>query len=218
MMQLIYFDARGVAEVARCMLKIAGVPFDDHRLSMTKKDGGGWDAPEFAALKLSGDASANMDRVPILIVDGVTIGQSKAIERFVAKRCNMLGDNDIEAAQIDCITEHLRDIKDKYQKVKSAPESEKVAKLEEFFAVAFPALLVQLDKSLPSTRSEGFSVGNATSYADVAINNFLTEYFDDKAPVVAALTNCAGLSSIVTHVSNLPGLKSWLAERPSNPF
>ena len=217
-MQLTYFDARGVAEVTHCMLKIAGVPFDDHRLSMAKKDGGGWDAPEFAALKLSGDASANMDRVPILTVDGVTIGQSKAIDRFVAKRCNMMGNNDIEAAQIDCITEHVRDIKDKYQKVKAAPESEKVAKLEEFFAVTLPALLVQLEKSLPSTRSAGFSVGNATSYADVAIFNFLTEYFDNNAPIVAALTHCAALNSIVTHVSNLPGLKSWMAERPSNPF
>ena len=48
-------------------------------------------------------------------VDGTTaeIGQSKAIERYIARRYGLLGANEIEAAQIDAITEHIRDAKEK---------------------------------------------------------------------------------------------------------
>jgi glutathione S-transferase len=43
----------------------------------------------------------NLDRLPILEVDGVAIGQSKAIERFVAAKVGLLGASPIEAAHID---------------------------------------------------------------------------------------------------------------------
>ena len=41
-------------------------------------------------------------KIPILELDGGkhSIAQSKAIERFLARRFNMLGDNDIDAAII----------------------------------------------------------------------------------------------------------------------
>ena len=43
-----------------------------------------------------------MKKIPVLEIDGgkYTIAQSKAIERFLARRFNMLGSNDIEAAII----------------------------------------------------------------------------------------------------------------------
>ena len=37
-----------------------------------------------------------MDRVPLLEVDGTKIGQSKAIERYIAKAVGLFGSNDIE--------------------------------------------------------------------------------------------------------------------------
>ena len=47
-------------------------------------------------------------RAPVLVVDGkFEIGQSKSIERYLAKRLGMLGKNDVEGAQIDAIGEHL---------------------------------------------------------------------------------------------------------------
>ena len=41
-----------------------------------------------------------------------------AIERFVARRVGCLGADDVEAAQIDAVTEHVRDVKQAYQKVR----------------------------------------------------------------------------------------------------
>ena len=149
MMKLVYFDARGIAEVTRMMLKIGGIACEETRLSLAPKAGGGFEAPEFAALQASGACVVNMDRLPLLHVDGFTIGQSKSIERFVARRCNLLGSSDIEAAQIDCITEHIRDIKDKYQKVKALPAAEKEEALKKWFDSDLSEWLVKLEKSLP---------------------------------------------------------------------
>jgi Glutathione S-transferase, C-terminal domain/Glutathione S-transferase, N-terminal domain len=217
-MKLTYFDCRGIIETSRCMLKIAGVPFEDHRMKMTPKEGGGWDTPEFVALKGTSDLDANMNRVPILHVDGAVIGQSKSIDRFVAKRCNMLGSSDVEAAQIDCITEHIRDIKDKYSKAKSLPAAEKDAAVKKFFESDLVDHLVLLEKSLPATRTPGHAVGSATSYADVSLWALAADYFDDKAAVAAAVDKCPGLKAIVEAVAELPNLKAWLAVRPVTSF
>lgn len=41
----------------------------------------------------------------------MTIGQSKTIDRFIAKRCGFMGASDVEAAQADMVGEHCSDIK-----------------------------------------------------------------------------------------------------------
>lgn len=47
--------------------------------------------------------------MPILYIDGQPkVGQSKAIERFLAKQFGLFGANDVEGAQIDMIGEHVR--------------------------------------------------------------------------------------------------------------
>ena len=92
--RLVYFDAKGVVEMTRIMLKIGGLDFDDARFSINVKEGGGFETPEFAISKTAGDLKANMDRAPVLQVDNISIGQSKAIERYVAKKCNMMGNGD----------------------------------------------------------------------------------------------------------------------------
>jgi hypothetical protein len=44
-------------------------------------------------------------------VDGGVIGQSKTIDRFIAKRFGFMGISDLEAAQVDMVGEHCSDIK-----------------------------------------------------------------------------------------------------------
>ena len=60
-----------------------------------------------------------MDRLPLLEVNGQQIGQSKSIEKYVAKQCGLFGSNDIEGALTDMITEHIRDIKQSYNDAKA---------------------------------------------------------------------------------------------------
>lgn len=50
-------------------------------------------------------------------VGTMQFGQSHAINRYVAKKHGWMGKNDEEAAVIDALYEHVRDIKDAFSKV-----------------------------------------------------------------------------------------------------
>ena len=66
-----------------------------------------------------------MNRLPVLVVtspstsEEVRIGQSKAIERYIAHTYNMYGNTPIETALIDNINENIRDIREKWSKIRA---------------------------------------------------------------------------------------------------
>jgi glutathione S-transferase len=70
-LKLYYFGTRARGEHIRQTLKAAGVPFDDVIL----------DREQWCPLK----AEMPLGQVPVLEVDGVKIGESKAIARFVGE-------------------------------------------------------------------------------------------------------------------------------------
>ena len=211
--KLMYFDGRGVVETARCLLAVANITYEDKRFSISCD---AREFPEFAAARARGEFKANMDQAPLLVVDdNISIGQSKAIERFIAHRGGLMGSNDMEAAQIDCICEHIKDIKDKYSKVKAITDAtEKEAALNKWFTAEFSEWLSKLEASLPSSHAPGCCVGNKVSYADVCVWSLLADFFDNKEGVAASVKPCAQLVSIVDAVAALPALQKWLAERP----
>merc|ERR1719424_1559756 len=76
--------------------------------------------PEFDAAKAAGELDASGGKVPLLTIDGKEqVGQSKAVERYLAKALNLAGSSDVQAAQCDQVGETVRDIKDAYQKAKT---------------------------------------------------------------------------------------------------
>ena len=55
----------------------------------------------------------------------MAFGQSKSIERYLARRVGLYGANELEAAQIDSFGEHLRDLKDLHGKAVTLPSPSK---------------------------------------------------------------------------------------------
>jgi glutathione S-transferase len=125
-MKLSYFDARGVAETTRYVLAVSKTPYEDFRYPITFRTPGDFSTivrTEFNAALAAGKLDANLGRLPHLEVDGQLIGQSKTIERFVAKRVGMMGATPVEEAQIDCMCEHIKDCKGMYMKAKTSDET-----------------------------------------------------------------------------------------------
>ena len=169
-----------------------------------------WAKPEFDAAKAAGELVCNMDRAPVLVVGDVTIGQSKAIDRYVAKSVGMMGSTDLEAAQIDMIGEHVRDIKDAYQKAKGSHKDEALAAAQtEFVTVTLPTWLEKLEKTLGGN---GFAVGSSISLADVYIYGLTQEYFDHKDQVKEIASKFAKISASVTAVATAGA--AYFAARP----
>mmetsp|Transcript_11335 Transcript_11335/g.14933 ORF Transcript_11335/g.14933 Transcript_11335/m.14933 type:complete len:279 (+) Transcript_11335:91-927(+) len=235
-----YFDARGRAEVTRCIFKIAEKEFEDERFPITLKLGAdgtptGFEVLEFEKQKKEGKFKVNMDRLPTMKIDGITIGQSPAMERAAATVCGMTGKGFAEQCLIDCLCENVRDLKDSWRdltiKQGFKPSPEKTKAKEEWFNKpvsergGFRQLISSLNNSLPSLAAgaaDHFAVGDSITLLDVLIWNLLKETFteqDDFELFDAAMTgnndmSVDRLNAIADHIHSLPMIQEWLEKRP----
>jgi len=198
--KLTYFDGRGLAEVSRLLFAVTGTQFEDHRIPY-EADRKSWLAVKetFPFLK-----------VPELVVDGEHIAQSKAIERFLAKRFGMFGASDIETAKIDAFSEQIRDISLAYNQARG--NDEKVAK---FWAEEFPSNINILQKN---AGSNGHFVGDKLTLPDVQFYYICTTNIDAKDKVEACLANHENLRKIITNVANNENIKAHVSQRKETPF
>lgn len=177
--------------------------------------------PEFDAAKASGELDASLGKVPFLEVDGVKIGQSKAIERFLAKEFGLFGGSAVEGAQVDQLCETVRDFKDLYQKVRAVTgEEEKKAAMEKWFKEDLPGLLKTVEKSVPAGAGP-WLVGSKVSLADIVWYLFLAApkgFFDDGEAAAAAFKDCPRIKAALEATGAIPELKEWIAKRPDSPF
>lgn len=215
-LKLTYFNCRGLAETSRLLLAISGEKYEDFRYPLTVKD---WKThsfikEEFDSDKKEGLLKKSRNKVPFLTVDNEVICQSKSIEKYLGRRFNMMGSNEIEAAQIDSICESVRDIKDEYQKVRRLEGDERDKGMNEWFNKTLVERLESLEPLLEKKKS----VGDNVSLADVTLYSFITEFFDNKEGALSAIKNCPHIKSVVDNVSNQEGVKNWLKNRPETAF
>ena len=218
-----YFKIGGVAETIRHLMALGNLDWteDAWSIDFSKFGKGGPNpalvaiaSPGFAAAKTAGELDANMERAPVILVDGKhEIGQSKTIERYLARRLGLLGSGEIEAAQIDAITEHVRDIKDKYQKAKADP-----AEKAKYFDEVMPEFMSKLDKAIGVMGGKGSGplVGNSLSLADVTLLVFILDFFDDKEKAKASVASCPRLLASLKATAEHPGVAKYRAKRDAN--
>ncbi|KAL3823317.1 hypothetical protein ACHAXA_010452 [Cyclostephanos tholiformis] len=223
-LQLKYFDIRGAAETCRVLLALGGEEYVDARYEI---DQATFQSPEFLEAKENGDLKMNLNRAPVLVIpDGRVIGQSKAIERYLARRLGLMGKTPEDEAIIDCIAEHCRDVKDAAARkgfsrfTKGKTDEEKAIARSEWFETEMPSMLDKIEASLPETsRSPGFSFGDAPTYGDVAIWALLRDCAPaDLDDTTKASEKCIALNAIADQIASNPGVSKWLKERPETMF
>ena len=215
-----YFGLQGVAETVRHVMALGEMEWTESKWAVDFKKVDMKDvantlpiaSPGFAEAQKAGVLDPNMRRAPVAIIDGKdSIGQSKTIERYLARRLGLMGADEIEEAHIDMITEHVRDIKDKYQKAK-ADKEEKAT----FFAEVMPDFMQRLEKVVAgrSVHGEGPSlVGSKLSLADVTLYVFLTDFFDDKKSASASIEGCPRLQAAMKAVGDHAGVVKYRQAR-----
>jgi len=230
-LKLTYFNGRGLAEISRILFAIGGEEYEDFRYPLEIIDWATYNMKkeEFEQDKADGKLLGSLNKLPSLTVDGFVCGsdneqpedtslvipQSKAIERFLARRFNLMGENNVQAAFIDSICECVRDFKDMYQKVRSLPEEEKEEGMKEWFTVTLVEKLGLLENLLGEG---GFSVGGKLSLADVVVFAFITQFFDNHEASYNATLATPKLRSIVDNVASHEKVVEWLEKRPKTSF
>ena len=222
--KLTYFDIRGLAENARIIFAAAKVPYEDARLSFSFGVPGDFSTikrPEFDDMKAKGLLDVSLGKVPLLEVDGAQIGQSKAIERFLATQFGMMGSTPVEAGQVDQLCETVRDIKDAFQKVRNIKdEAEKKTAMDKWFAEDLPNWISLAEKSLPAG-SGPFLVAGKISLADILFYTLLLApkgFFDNTEGAKAAFQSTPKMKAAMEAADALPQLKEYFASRKETMF
>jgi len=153
------------------------------------------------------------------VYDGITtIGQSKAIERFVSRRLGLFGADEIEEARIDCIGEHMRDVKQKYiDAIRKKSGDELIESKADFFVNYLPSTSKKIEKCLDN---HGFAIGKKISYADVVIHQFYKDGFinkeEDLSKSMEAIQDCPKIQSSIDKVA--VAAKPWFDSRPASDW
>lgn len=108
-----YFKVQGAAEGLRHVMALSGTNWTETEYEVDfSKISQGFEAasPDYKADKLGGKLTANLDRAPVVEVDGrLVLGQKYAVERYLARRLGLFGADESEAVLIDMFTEHIRE-------------------------------------------------------------------------------------------------------------
>lgn len=208
-----YFGGRGVAEVIRYCFSIGGITYEDKRYPITFGTPGDFSTmsrKEWDDAKASGMYTKTQNVLPALVIDGgEMIGESKAIERFVAGVCGLMGSTPVEGLAVDCACEMLRSIKDAYQKARAGDAAAKDA----YFAEALPALCKKAEAALPASFATG-----AITLADVSWYYAFHFFWDRKEEALAATTGCPTIQAMFAKVKGNAAAMKWEADRPDTAF
>ncbi len=215
--ELSYFDGRGLAETTRLLFAVGNQPFEDFRFPIKVIDWGTYqfERNEFDAAKKEGMLKKSLGKVPFLRTDGIVIPQSKAIERFVARRLGLMGASDTDAALIDAFCEHLRDVTAMYQPFRKLEGDTKAVQMAKFFTEALPERFQEMEASLED--EQPWIVGSTISLADISLFS-LVQFFNARERVLKALDAAPRLRDVYSKVTALPQIVEWLQRRPETPF
>lgn len=204
--KLIYFDGRGRAEIIRLIFTAAGVAFEDHRVPMD----------QWAQLK----PNTPMGVLPLLETEGVTLCQSLAIARYLARKFGLAGKTELDQAKVDIVVDSVEDtIKPIPQFWKFEKDEEKKAQLKKtYIEETLPTFLTNLEKLLSTNHSgDGYFVGDSLTWADLYFYallgrlELLVELTDpfEKFPKLKALTD---------RIGSQPKIAEYIAKRPKTSF
>ena len=150
--------------------------------------------------------------MPILKVGGVAkLSQSKAIERFLARKLALAGAGEIEAAHVDAVGEVLVDVRIKIQ-----GGAGKDAAAQDAAVTGVVRSLGDLDKFAAAAGSDGHLVGAGLTLADIqlyACKHYLLATCELKERMLAEFAKHAKLEAVVAAVAAVPGIAAWEAGR-----
>jgi glutathione S-transferase len=211
---LLYFPARGRAEVIRLVLAEAGVEYDEHHLGKGSPPAASGRPTDMAVLteqRVLPFGAAPVWEEP----GGLRLAQSAAIANHLARRHGLLGGNPLEAARCDELLGAVDDVRGEVRKLAMVPAEQRAAVRTQLQETILPRWLGMLERHLkPSLDATGFAVGGTLTVADLALW-YLLELVRDNG-LGAALEQCPALTGFFGRIAARPKIAAYLAS-PRRP-
>jgi len=198
--KLVYFDLYGRGEIIRIILHYAGVEFTDQRITSPFVDPSEW-----AKIK----PTIPTGQVPVLYWDGHLLTQSLTISRFLARKYNLAGINNLESAQIDEMVDTILDLNEAWYAMTFEPdEDKKKEKNSTFYEKTLPTKLGLIEKRM---ERGNFLAANKLSWADLYFFQSMTTLQMTHPKVLEEFPK---LDNLMNRVADLPNIKKYFVERP----
>jgi len=195
--KLTYFDLEARGELIRLIFTVAKVKYEDHRVSFD----------EWPQIK----PKMPFQQLPVLYIDdNPPLTQSGAIEKYLASIYGLNGDNELEAAYIEMITNQINDVT-----LSALPFFEKDEKVkDEKFSKQFQEKIIPSMKYIENQMNNNeFLVGKKLSYADLFVMQIIL-YFKRAFPKY--LPEIPKLCALSDRISQMEGVKQYIDNRPKN--
>ena len=154
-LRLKYFDMHGGrGEVARLVLSMGGIDFEDVRISF----------PAWPAAK----PETPFGVIPVLEVDGYPLSQSNTINRYVGKLAGLYPDDPLEAAYCDEVMDAVEDVAVRITATFGMDEQAKKAARGELSEGLIPRYYGRLARVLDE-RGTGWFAGGKMTVADLKV-------------------------------------------------
>merc|ERR1712038_886374 len=159
--------------------------------------------------------SAPYGQLPILEVDGVTIAQSMAISRYLARETGLAGTTNLVMAQVDEAVDVINDVQNAiWGAVFEGDEKLKAEKKKKVEEETIPNNLANLEKVLEA-RGGQFLAGNCLTWAELHFLQLVDLIIFVGSPNHKCLEATPKLANLVERTRNIPNIKKWLEERPA---
>ncbi|KAL5014037.1 hypothetical protein ScPMuIL_008307 [Solemya velum] len=199
--KLIYFEAKGRAELTRLVFAAGGVKYEDKRIDRID------DWPKVKA-------TMPQETLPVLEVDGKRLSQAMTIARYIGRQCGLVGKSLLEQAEVDCILDTCTDVLNDYPKIIQEEDiAKKKIAYKKMMESRIPTTLDYCEKTLAANAmGKGYLVGSALTLADLALYDIMQYPIDvlgiqlDKHPKVKAHRK---------KVADIPKVAEYLKRRPT---
>jgi len=199
--KLTYFNLKWLAEPIRFILSYVEEDFQDNRIEQED-----WD-------KVKNDYPYG--KLPVLEEEGVKLSQSFAIARYLAKKFNLAGANDLESAKADEYADVIKDVLKEVEGMWTDEEAKKLKIKNNILDKTVPALFTKIESDLKVTEGK-YLVGKNYTWADFILAHFseIFEAFVDQT----ILDNYPTIKAHQKNIFSIPQIKDWIAKRPVTQY
>ncbi|KAJ8675480.1 hypothetical protein QAD02_011266 [Eretmocerus hayati] len=198
--KLTYFNITGLGEPIRFLLSYGGADYEDKRIEFEE-----W--PQYKH-------KMPMEQVPIFEIDGKVFHQTRAISRYLAKKFNLYGSDDLQAIEIDATIDDIEDCRLFISRFFREEDPAIKAKQKAIAYEKIPFYLGKFEEQVK--KNGGYFVGNKLSWADIHFtaiielcSNILEKDQIQEFPALKKLTET---------VRSSPKIKAYIEKRPKTKF
>jgi glutathione S-transferase len=154
--------------------------------------------------------------LPYLVVDDLKIPQSVSIARFLARRFNLAGRDEIEQVKTDVAVDTLGDLRNAlYNSVFFIEDADEKEKARIKFLENAKNHLERVEKLVSQYGSNGHAVGSALTWADLELFEVTTDILSLYPTILEGLSGILGVRKCI---ESHEILGKYIKNRPITPY